>query len=200
MMKKAIALAAAALFSTHASAGIIQYQLKGDISGAMLLDDTTKQVLYYSLGWFQMHHKSSDDHYAALISATTSFKGMGPTNMLLVNEWFTADRAIVRLLFSEGDPDMPGTFNYVLDAHITPGRYETPFEPFDYRRKGYAIQVPVDPLLLDWVTKPDSPLDRINKIYPYFDPVNVPEPASLALFGVGAFGAAAVARRRRKSG
>jgi len=144
-----------------------------------------------------MQRKSDSDHYGLLISATTSFQGMGPTNMLLVNEWFTADRAIVRLLFSEGDPDMPGTFNYVLNAHITPGRYETQFEPFDYQRKGYAVQVPVEQLLVDWVTKPDSPLERINKIYPYFDPVNVPEPASLALFGAGALGVAAIGRRRK---
>jgi len=45
MMKKAIVLAAAALFSAHASAGYIQYDLKGDIGGAILMDDATRQVL-----------------------------------------------------------------------------------------------------------------------------------------------------------
>jgi len=70
---------------------------------------------------------------------------------------------------------------------------------FDYHASGYAFQVPVNDFLVSVATDPDSNLEPVNKIYPYFDPVNVPEPASLALFGIGALGAAAFAARRTRT-
>lgn len=118
--------------------------------------------------------------------------------MLLWNDWEEDARQIGCIVFSEGNPSQPGTFNFVLESHVTPNQYSPyPFKPWDYQYSGYAIQVPVNQFLTDVAIAPYSDLEPVNKILPYYDPVNVPEPASVALFGVGALGAAAAARRRK---
>jgi hypothetical protein len=118
MIKKMMALAATALFSVNASASYIQYELNGGAPGTILMDEATKQVLFYSVGAFHMSDIGDMYHYGSLVSATTSFKGMGPTNLLMIDSWIEDDWKLGRLLFSEGDADKPGTFNYVLDAHV----------------------------------------------------------------------------------
>ena len=118
MIKRIIAMAAASLFSLNASAGYVQYLLVGDVDGDILMDDVTKQVLYYDVGNFHMKDKSDILHYAKLVSATTSFTGLGPTNLLMTNERAEFDWQLGRLLFSAVDPSIPDAFKFVLDAHV----------------------------------------------------------------------------------
>lgn len=204
MIKKLLALAAASLLSVNAGAGVIQYQLDGEVNGYMIIDDTSRAVLMYGLydhdKSFTMQYKWEDDHRSAIISATTSFKGMGPTNLLMTDEWMGADLRLGRLLFSEGDAGSPDTFKYVLDVYHGPARDSDWPAWMTNHSTGYgsAVKYRVGQSLADLVD-PDPYLVPVNKVIPYYDPVNVPEPASLALLAVGALGIAGVRRRKAVS-
>lgn len=204
MIKKFLALAAASLFSVNASAGVIEYHLDGEVNGYMIMDDATRAVLMYALydhdKSFTMQYTWETDHRSAIISATTSFKGMGPTNLLMTDEWIGADLRLGRLLFSEDDAGVAGTFDYVLDVYHGPARDSDWPAWMTAHSTGYgqATQFAVGKTLADLVD-PDPYLVPINKVIPYYDPVNVPEPASLALLAAGALGIAGVRRRKARS-
>jgi hypothetical protein len=203
VIKKAMAFAVTAMFSLNASAAYVQYQLRGDASGTILMDDTTRSVLFYSVGRFTMHDSMDIFHYGDIISATTSFTGMGPTNLLMWNEWVEDDLSIGRLLFGAGDPGKPGTFNWSLSYDVARARdssWPTSFKGAHYVQTGFATEVPVSQFLVDEITGPNGFYAPVHKVLPYFDPVNVPEPTTLGLVAIGALGAAGAARRRKAAG
>jgi hypothetical protein len=202
MIKKILALAATALFSMNASAGYIQYNLTGGLvdytgRGTIIMDDTDKSIVFYQMTGFHLAERGSPVQYSTLISATTSFTGMGPTNMLVRDEDVENGIVTGRIIFS-ADPNNAALFNYAAHLTFDPGRYEhwpagysiAPRDVF-----GTAFQVPLEQQLLDDL-KYYSP---VNHIVPYFDATQVPEPASLALFAIGALGAAGIARRHKKA-
>lgn len=206
MLKKILALAAASLFSANASASYIEYRLEGGVTGYIIMDASTRAVERYALydhdNSFTMQEKGDADHRSQVISATTSFRGMGPTNLLLKDEWIGSEWKIGRLMFSEGDAGSPGTFNFVLDSEMASARFGPwpPTRTARVNRSGTAIQSGAADDLADLLDPFDPVVEPINKIVPYFDPVNVPEPASLALLLAGALGIAGVRRHRGGAG
>jgi hypothetical protein len=200
MLKKVLVLAAAALFSMNASAGYIQYNLSSTgffgSPSRMVIRDEDKSIAFFSLwtneGIFYPYEPGSYQR-DTLLDATTTFHGLGPTNMRLLSvspeEW----TKWINLKFDYGD----GPENYIfrLDIHTEEGPetpYPIPAYPRDTTYFGTATQVALDPYVVGTLESGQFQLPRIV-------PTFVPEPASMALFAIGALGAAGVARRRRKT-
>jgi len=206
MFKKVLALAATALFSMNASAGYLKYELTppsqyAPFGSYMIIRDQDKSVAYYSIATSvgQFYNQDIGDSWTrnSLIETTTSFTGYGPTNLYAYRFLSESNESRMWLMFSAGDT--PYTFNYSMHVFDKPAfnayRPDT-YPTRDLYYSGTAKQVAVTDGELSWLEDPKYYV--VSNDIPYYDPTQVPEPASLALFAIGALGAAGVARRRRK--
>ncbi len=199
MIKSILTLAAGAMFSMHASAGYVQYDLNGPLSGYFIQHDTDKSIAYFNVNLFidgtfrpfRMNlSPQQSEGGTQLTFATTSFRGPGPTNFGIGSNFGADQETILGVTFSRGTA---GAFNYVAD-YKSSIFFDTGWENFAGRHFGSASVGVVDPMLA-------AELDRTGGYYETLHtriiPTFVPEPSSIALLAIGAVGLLNMRRRRQ---
>lgn len=214
MIKKVIALAATAFFSLNASAGYVQYNFSGPVSGFFVQHDDDQTIAYYRFslpyghglygmvgGFFQPMFGDGVDTNTA---ATTHFRRNGPTNFTVFNDYGSPfpgmEEATVKFDFSRSTGgDFLYTANFTARlAYVGLDGWET--WPFSGQLTGSITEVPPDPLMTAYFDSVGGYNEGVGKIVPtYIGPNKVPEPASLALFAVGALGAIGALRHRKRA-
>lgn len=209
MIKKLLALAAPALFSLNATAGYVQYDFQGPISGYFIQHDDDQSIAFYNfnvpvsgLEWpVNLNVRPIFGEGADVItSESTYFRKNGPTNFGIFDD-FGGDRAYgVSLDFSRatgGNFTYKATFGGSIYMAASTGNG---FYPFSGTLTGTVSKGVVPTGLAGMLDDLGGYYDGVPNLTPkYIGPRQVPEPGSMALLGLGALGAAAAVRRRKSN-
>ena len=209
MIKKIVALAATALFSMNASAGYIQYNFSGPITGYVIQHDDDQSVAYFQVnmpisgtpsqspsGFNERFTPQFGDGSNTFYATTTHFLGDGPANYV-GHDNFGGDHD-VRVQF-DISRNAQGGFSYV--ANYTASIFYIPQSFYGTGTlTGFVSRSSVDSNLVRILDSMGGYWDGVQKVVPtYVASSEVPEPASIALLAIGALGAAGAARRRKSA-
>jgi len=212
MIKKILALAATALFSMNASAGYIQYEFSGPVSGYFIQHDDDATIAYFNFNvliantpspspnGFRMNFQPQRSEGATQItSARTQFQNDGPTSFTIYSDFGGDQRTYLDMGFrrnAQGGFEYAAAYSAAILFSTQNGMAYLPFSGTD---TGTLSVGTVNPLFAQWLDERGGYAEAVTPVIPTVFSTQVPEPTSIALLAIGAFGAAGVARRRRKT-
>jgi hypothetical protein len=205
MIKKLIALAAGAVFSMNASAGYVQYDfnLNTDntgLTGSFVQHDDDQSIAFFAFfmyghddRWAQFFPFFSEG-YVLIVDESTYFRNNGPTNFVIRDNFggdHVTDLSVNFTRSNKGAFEYTATYRMDLYANMPPVIYSGTVS-------GLATKGTVDPALARYLDSVGGYESGVPRIIPtYIGPAQVPEPASLSLFAIGALGVASIVRRRK---
>jgi hypothetical protein len=206
MIKKLLALAAGAVFSMSASAGYIQYNLSGPVSGIVIQNDADRSIGFYDL-WVKAPYVNAHFAPSGLFDSLTGAKyrsdAMGPTAFGAYDG--ATEVYYSRIWLDFWTTDTPGTFSYSAtysqskSPEYPSDPWVTPLHPLITWLNGSVVASAGSPRFdyLDFYRQYGVYGDGLPIIVPTRE---VPEPVSLGLFAIGAAGLAGAASRRKSKG
>lgn len=207
MIKKLVALAATALFSLHASAGYVQYDLRAPgLSGYIVQNEQDLSIAYFDfVVGPDMHtiekHFAPYNGYADIDWALARYNNQGPTRFGIAD--VDTEGLAYHIWFNFSGTADPHTYRF--ESRYSFEQIWTPFPWFQLSPvvrypAGTATRATVDPYLaahLDAYLKDTNGErydSRLRRVVPELHVI--PEPASIGLLALGAIGLAGATRRR----
>lgn len=202
MLKRFIALAATALFSMNASAGYVQYNFDGPMSGSFVQREDNQALSYFNFAfpitnapnnYRQGLYPAAGEGSTRITGATTYSLGNGPTNFDIYSDWGGDQRVSFGVTFafvSQGVYEY--TAHYAASVYFSGGD-----QNFAGTLSGRVNETPISSTFATALDGMGGYYDGVSRVIPtYINSNSIPEPGSWALLAAGVL-AAGMARKRR---